>query len=279
MAIGCIKPEQRITGQHFRVQNFDNLSEFYVDLLGMKEVETADGASDEIRAFAYDVDQCSVIFHQSSNSLEAQPYHYQDNDFYWKIGITLWDLDAAIAYLRRRGVAVADPYQFQKIGYMSRITDPNGFSIELLQQGFEGNSKPLPLGFTGHPAEHPVGSQATLAHITLRVTDIASAKSYFEDELGMRLMSVQPVQGRDFCLYFYSWSQEPLPNPDLKAVENREWLWRRPYTLIELQHLEFQGAKVHRPDPISSGFDGFSYMDNAHSAPTRISLSDLSVLS
>ena len=80
------------------------------------------------------------------------------------------------------------------------------------------------------------GGQATLAHITLRITDLPAARELCENKLGMRLMSIQPVQERNFSLYFYAWSDEPLPNPDLEAVENREWLWARPYALLELQH-------------------------------------------
>ena len=139
---------------------------------------------------------------------------------------------------------------------MTKITDPNGLVIELLQQGFQGHEGPIPEG-------HPIGAQATLAHITLRVSDIKSAADYFENRLEMRLMSVQPVGAHGFCLYFYAWSRrEPLPDPDVKAVANREWLWRRPYTLIELQHLETAAAPVRRADADSCGFDGFTYADD-----------------
>jgi hypothetical protein len=65
---------------------------------------------------------------------------------------------------------------------MTKIADRNGFNIELLQQGFEGNKKPLAAG-------NPIGTQATLAHITLRVTDIAVSKLFFGEMRGMRLMS------------------------------------------------------------------------------------------
>ena len=134
---------------------------------------------------------------------------------------------------------------------MCHLIDPEGFSIELLQQGFEGNERPAGEG-------HPIGAQATLAHLTLRVADIHRAQDYFGNELGMRLMSVQPVPERDFCLHFYGWSDEALPDPDLEAVANREWLWARPYTLVELQHLQ-AAPSINLPDAGRAGFAGFSY--------------------
>ncbi len=253
-----------ITGPHFRVQSFTGLSDFYGDLLGMKAIATGNNST----AFGYSSKQSHVEFHRA----EVAPYQPQANDFYWKIGITLRDLDAAVGYLRDRGLTLLDPYQFRDIGYMSKLTDPNGFSIELLQQGFAGKAKPVNQG-------HPIGSQATLAHITLRVTDIATAKSYFEETLGMRLMSVQPVEDFGFCLYFYTWSDEPLPDPELRSVSNREWLWARPYTFIELQHLEKPDISVNKSVLSDSGFEGFGYRQRTGDKPIFVHVSDLSHLS
>lgn len=152
-----------------------------------------------------------------------------NNHFFWKLGITLGNLDHAVSYLRSRGIVVSNPRQFQEIGYLTHIIDPSGNTIELLQKGFEGNhAEPV----TGHP----VGAQAILAHITLRVRDIPAAKIWAEKQ-SLRLMSVQHVNSHGFTLYFYAWSNEILPDPDYEAVENREWLWARPYTILELRHL------------------------------------------
>lgn len=255
---------KRITSHHLRVHDLEALSGFYGDLLGMQEL----GRNRDSRTFGFDANHCCVAFHRTG----GRPYEAHSNDFYWKIGITLGNLDAAIAALRTRGLAVPDPHQFRDIGYMTKITDPNGFIIELLQQGFEGNCKPMPAG-------HPIGAQSTLAHITLRVTDIAAARSYFEKALAMRLMSVQPVEEYGFCLYFYSWSEEPLPDPDLTSVGNREWLWRRPYAFIELQHLARPGATVHKTEMDRCGFDGFSYLGNPDEDPVFVAESDLNHLS
>lgn len=246
------------------VETFSGLSDFYCDSLGMRSFGTP-----EKLLFGFDPDQCLLEFRAGA----AGPYVPEANDFYWKIGITLRNLDVAVAYLRDRGLTVADPRQFRDIGYMSKLIDPNGFAIELLQQGFEGNSRPAGEG-------HPIGGQAILAHITLRVTDLPTVRTYCEQTLGLRLMSVQPVEPFGFCLYFYCWSEEALPNADLRAVENREWLWRRPYTLLELQHLETDGARVRKTEPQTLGFGGFAFGDTGDRTASLcyISVVDLQAL-
>ena len=42
-------------------------------------------------------------------------------------------------------------------------------------------------------------------------------------------------------------------------MENREWLWARPYTFIELQHLQkCRSNPCIKQAPTMAGFDGFS---------------------
>ena len=252
----------KIARQVFKVQDSSNLSGFYCDYLGMNRFDKG-----SIPLLGYNREQCLLEFREGATA----PYRAESNDLYWKIGITLRDLDAAVAYLRQRGLDLPEPRQFRDIGYLTHLQDPEGFAIELLQQGFKGRPEPVGSG-------HPIGCQANLAHITLRVSNIAAARSCFEHRLGMRLMSVQPVPDRHFCLYFYAWSDETLPQPDLKAVENREWLWRRPYTLIELQHLEARDAFIHKPDPRRAGFGGFAYEAEKAAELCYVTLSDLSSL-
>ena len=225
------------------VQDADTLAAFYCDHLGMHDL-----GSPGKPALGYDTGQCLLVF----DAGDAGPYEPAPNDLYWKIGITLRDLDKAVAYLRERGWPVTDTRQFRDVGYMAHLNDPAGFAIELLQQGFEGNAAPASDG-------HPIGGQAILAHLTLRITDLAAARRFCEAQLGMRLMSVQPVPERGFTLYFYAWSDEPLPNPGLEAVENREWLWARPYTLLELQHWHETDGPMARPQSGQAGFAGFAY--------------------
>ena len=253
-----------IKTQNLRIGSLDGLSDFYGRLLGMRSFHEASASV----SFGFSAESCRLVFRKTNVS----SYCARPNDFYWKIGITLRNLDAAIAFLRKNELDVPDPFQFRDIGYMTKINDPNGFIIELLQQGFEGNEKPVPDG-------HPVSVQGILAHITLRVTDIASARRFFEERLRMRLMSVQPVEAYGFCLYFYSWSDETLPNPKLEAVDNREWLWGRPYTFIELQHLQSAASQTHKTADAEAGFDGFAYGDRDSEALSFVSIDELEHLS
>ena len=180
------------------------------------------------------------------------------DEFYWKIGITLQNLDHAVCFLRSKNITVSDPIQFQNVGYMAHIVDPDGHAIELLQQGFEGNESDPGNG-------HPIGAQAILAHITLRIVDLEVAQIWIEKH-GLRLMSVQPIAARAFTLYFYSWSEEQRPNADLQAVENREWLWARPYTILELQHLQSAATAPEK----SPQLVGLSVEEDGISTPLNI---------
>ncbi len=229
---------------HFRTAHINELTAFYCTLLGMTET-----LEEQKICYAYGRARIRISF-------EAGDYPHWDpqgDDFYWKIGITVKNLDAAVQFLLTEGCSVSEPRQFQEIGYLCHLQDPAGNSIELLQQGFEGREGDVPEG-------HPIGSQATLAHITLRLRDIEACRPYLEGELGLRLMSVQPVSDYGFTLYFFTWSEEPLPNPDLKAIENREWLWARPYPLLELQHLHREG-EIRMPEGKAAGFAALSFSD------------------
>ncbi|MEX3008613.1 VOC family protein [Hoeflea sp. TYP-13] len=235
----------KITRNRLHVKNTIELVDFYSKNLGMQNF-----GSQASPLLGYDAQQCLVELVGGAQ----REYIAQPDALYWKIGITLRDLDKAVGFLRSEGYPVSEPRQFADIGYMSHLRDPHGFAIELLQQGFEGRAAPAGRG-------HPVGGQATLAHITLRVNDIAAAREHCETNLGMRLMSVQPVKEYGFCLYFYGWSEESLPVSDVEAVENREWLWARPYALLELQHLLGGGVGAPGTGKDRAGFTGFAWQD------------------
>lgn len=242
-----------------RVRDVPELVAFYTRTLGMQNFGTAG-----VPLLGYDQKQCLLELHGGAT-------HAGDatqSDFYWKIGITLRDLDHAVRYLRRQGLAVSDPRQFRDIGYLCHMRDPQGFVIELLQQGFQGREKPAGEG-------HAIGGQATLAHITLRVSDIDSARVHCEESLGLRLISVQPVSEYGFCLYFFSGNDELPPDPDLQSVANRQWLWERQYALLELQHV-FDG-QITPParGADQAGFSGFAVRKDRNADLKYVAATDL----
>lgn len=72
----------------------------------------------------------------------------------------------------------------------------------------------------------------------------------------MKLLSIQPVTQYGFTLYFLAYTSESPPDDDLEAVQNREWLWQRPYTMLELQH--FVQSETERFDLPADGEAGYA---------------------
>merc|ERR1719350_1811406 len=77
-------------------------------------------------------------------------YKSERNHVYWKIGLSLQDVNLAREKIMNLGTSqVSPPAQFFNIGYLCHLSDPEGFSIELLQHTFEKNFVKSPLDTTG----------------------------------------------------------------------------------------------------------------------------------
>lgn len=235
-----------LSGVALNVASPQTLAEFYTGVLGM--TATPEGA--EIRV-AYGGAGAYLALRQSPS---PRAYRHEDRDRYWKIGITLPDLDAAHAQLERKGVAVGTPRQFGDVGYLCHLADPEGFRIELLQRTFEGE----PRTAQGDDSL-PLGGGAALGQITLRTGNIGAELDHFERRLGMKLLSRQPIAERDFDLYFLACTDEEPPDSDLTAVHNRPWLWQRPYTTLEFQHWPAAGPRGFGCRPGETGYAGLIF--------------------
>jgi len=199
------------------------LAGFYCDVLGMTRINHKDGA-----AVGYERGGANIMFRQSST---PGPYKHNSNDRYWKIALTLPDLSHAHAWLARHGVAASDPHQFRDIGYLSHFTDPEGHVIELVQHTFLGS----PLTQDGS-SELPLGGGCEIGLVTLRTGDIAAEMERLQTCFGLRFLVREQVSDLGFDLYFFSGNGDDPPNPDPDALVNREWLYQRPYTVLEFQH-------------------------------------------
>ena len=190
---------------------------FYRDVLGMTQVAAAD--------FQYGVSEAVLSFESAAGT-----YSPQRSDLYWKIAIAVPDLDLACTQLRAAGVSADGPRQFQDVGYLAHIRDPEGFQVELIQHGFSDAPKP--------PLRDPnaLGGGPCLNLITLRTSDIGPVRALCEEQLGMTLLCVEPVETFGFTLFFFAFTDETRPNPDPRAVVNRTWTYQRPYTVLEVQH-------------------------------------------
>lgn len=182
----------------------------------------------------------------------------ENNAHYWKIGITLADVDNARAQLLAAGVEVSAAKQFLEVGYLCHLNDPDGYCVELLQHDFAQNHKAVAVD----PA-YRLGAAPTLGQITLRIGDPESSLGFYQDLLGMRLLGRQVIAPHQFTLYFLACTDDTPPNPDIDAVENREWLWQRPYTTLELLHVwrdNWQG--LIRQTDADAGFRRISFATN-----------------
>ncbi len=214
----------RLSALRLRVADPDRLASFYRDAFCMSVRE--DG---ENRRVGYTGQDADLLLMPGGGG-----YTHDQAQRYWKIGITLPDVDLAVDVLRQRGIPVSAPHQFLDIGYMAHLNDPEGFVIELLQHDFEGN-RPENTADPNKPF-----AQARVGQITLRSGDITAEDAFCRSQ-GMKLLSMQDVASYGFDLHFYAFTQEAPPDSDLWAAGNREWLWKRPYTTLEFQHV--QGAQ------------------------------------
>ena len=187
---------------------------FYTDLLGLQLNESL--------RYSLEEQDFGLEFEFSEPS---EPYKLEAHHGYWKLGLTTNHVDSAYRFLTNRGWRVSNPLQFRDIGYLCHLRDPDGLNLELLQHDF---GKPL-------PNDSAVLPELRIAHVTLRIADPQASLDFYQN-LGLKLLSIQPVVPHRFTLFFLADTQEAPPNNDLQAVSNRPWLWRRPYPVLELQH-------------------------------------------
>ena len=233
---------------------------FYRERLGMALIEeqcSRDGKETSYRLGFPQMPSTLLELRHRADVDPAARYQHSRGDLYWKIGITLPDVDLARESLMAAGIEVSQPRQFRDIGYLCHLEDPDGFQIELLQHRFQQNHRPG----QRDPAL-PLGSPAGFGQITIRVKEPTASIRFYEDNLGMTLLSIQPVEPYGFTLYFLASCDESPPLSDLEAVENREWLWQRPYPTLELQHRWGDAApdgpyRTHDAQPL--GFAGLCF--------------------
>ena len=151
---------------------------------------------------------------------------------YWKIALAVKDLNIAHGRLVDQGIKVNEPFQVPDVAYLCHCEDPDGYCIELIQHRFEQNHiDPIP------DERLPLGTPVSFSLITCRVRDPLQSIAFYENYLGMRLVSKQVVAHRKFTLYFLSCDSEIPPSDDVEDIGIREWLWQRPYAFLELQHV------------------------------------------
>ncbi|MCY4336243.1 MAG: VOC family protein [Litoreibacter sp.] len=185
----------------------------------------------------YSEDEASLLFEPGEGA-----YLSSQSDVYWKIAISVPNLDLAYRQLNNQGISVSEPRQFLDVGYLAHLSDPEGFAIELIEHTFKGHRKDIEFN------QSLLGGGPCLNLITLRANEIAPIRQELLD-WGMRPLCVQPVPSHGFTLHFFAFTQDRPPNADLLAVENRTWTYQRPYTVLEIQEVHGAEPMIH---PVSS---------------------------
>lgn len=201
----------------FRVADPEAQVRFYCDVLGMQRL----GAD----CVGYGGAQAALRFIKAEGVYTPRP-----TDMYWKIALSVPNLELAHQQLAQAGIACSEPRQFEDVRYLAHFADPEGFPIELLDHAFKGERDTA-----GHEPD-AFGGGAHLSLLTLRTADIAADEPTLLG-WGMRKLSVQPLTDYGFDLHFYALTDEEPPNAELTAVENRTWVYQRPYTVLELQRV------------------------------------------
>lgn len=223
-----------------RTANVQSQRQFYCDILGMQEF--IDGS------VGYGAEQARIHF------LPAQgDYQPQSNDLFWKIALAVPDIELAHRQLTSQGIQVGMPRQFQDIGYLAHFTDPEGFTVELIEHWFEGNRPNIPINSS------LLGGGAHFNLITLRTVNINTVID-FCTSCRMTLLSIQSVENYGFSLYFFAFTADVPPSSDLRSVANREWLYQRRYTLLEIQHVQNNSYIIPSSDA-HPGYAGTVFSD------------------
>ena len=252
---------------HVDTSAIAGLIDWYCHRLGMSVIKQMQNEEESIQWIGFqDQPQSSFVEFRFSVLHKADPPKCYtprpSSDVYWKIGLSLADVDTARSKLMSQGVDVTAPRQFLDIGYMCHLNDPFGYSIELLQHDFQSNFNSERVEASLQP-NLALGQRAHIGQITLRVSNIEKSLRFYESALGMKLLSRQSIPEK-FNLYFLACTNEKPPADDINAVEIREWLWKRPYTTLELQHWPDLGRKYKTADlSHESGFSALAYTVNA----------------
>jgi len=203
-----------------RCLNPEAQSQFYCEALDMQV--HSDGS------VGYGGEQAALAFQKGESE-----YKPKSNDLYWKIALSVPNIELACHQLTEKGIQVAAPEQFKDVAYLAHFSDPEGFTIELIDHWFKDNRQNQVIN------DHVFGGGAHFNLLTLRTTQIDKITQSCL-QCGMKLLSIQPVESHGFTLYFFAFTSDFPPSKDPYAVENREWLYQRKYTVLEIQQVHRQ---------------------------------------
>jgi len=253
------EPLGRIKSVRFNVPRMsaNKTIEYYTDVLGFEVVEEqgtkkwfrfptpTKGKKGHMTLLELDLDDCKEV------DLPRPGF--------WKLGLITQDCKTAANRIRKVGVPVGKPCQYQDIGFMCHTSDPCAVIVSILQDTSNSTSDSRCAKPTSR-SNRLAATKPVLGQVSLRIRDPAKSVSFYKS-LGMRLIATVPVKSYRFTLYFLAFTNAIQPRPDrLEAVANRKWLWQQPFTTLELQHSYDipSNFKWGHPDSTQSGYQGIT---------------------
>jgi len=134
-----------------------------------------------------------------------------------------------------------------KVGYLTHVRDPAGYTVELLGTTFSGrtyDNTPLKVfdktltrvekrqellnrsGIQEGPGVlgNGIKEDPTIGQLTIYASSIDECLDFYQNTLGMKLLAYEPVGS--FDLWFLGFTDEDPPSPDNNCIgiENREWV-------------------------------------------------------
>ena len=246
----------RITHHRLQITDVQRSLSFYCHKLGMTLVfkTQTSGVEHYFLSFENTGSAMLVLMYDPAGKPPDVSPQPSRTEGYWKFSIAVPSLEQARQQLLASGIAVGHCFEVKGVAYLCHLQDPDGYCIELIQHTFYNPDE--------DPASATVdlsGASVALNLSTLRVKDIDASLAFYQS-LGMSLISRQAVPDRNMTLYFLSGLNEPVPSQNVDAIGIREWLWQRPYTLLELQHIH--GTETREDFQYRVGYEsGFMGLD------------------
>lgn len=212
--------------QSFTLQIFDpqKTIAFYTKVLGFSLIRelTQDGL------IYYDLGFQNPDFYlrlQYNPLADKAIYQEKMTDNYWKYSLFVDDIQEAYQNVLADNFSIGAPFQFGDIGNLAHTADTEQHKIEYIQKTFEQNGRLA------------TKEQTALGLITIRTKDPVKILKFYEEILDMKLFVRMYVnRGNGFTLYFLGAKDLEAPNPDIDAIENREWMYQQSHLFIEIQH-------------------------------------------
>ncbi|EME31901.1 lactoylglutathione lyase [Galdieria sulphuraria] len=117
----------------------------------------------------------------------------------------------------------------------------------------------------------------------IRIKDPEKSKDFYENKLGMKLLTRLDFPSLTFSLYFFAYTQDTPPSMEQSQTQRAQWLWNVPYPTLELTHNWGTEKDPHfcyhngNKEPKGFGYIGF-IVDDVHQAVEALKKHNVAVI-